>query len=368
MQLPADTYSIRIKEIEAGKGELRPTMLLAMDPKGGVPDLPGERDHGAGVRPAGAVDRSVRQGGGAVPRLHRGRSAERADHPPDRDGARERRRAAVLRRDPEAAGRAAARAAEAGGRSGPVADHAWAACSACCRRCWPSGCRSATWRPSWKASRRRAAAPRAPSRRSSRMCARGWRGRSATAIPARTATSRWSRCRRNGRRRSPRRWPARRRNASSRWRRSKLQAFMQALRTAFDTAAATGETPVLLTSGGIRAARARDRRAHPPEHAGAGAGGDLPAGADPHGGDDMMRSPASGPSSSQRGHWCQPRGRQSSRRESALAGRMSGRTGDQAPFPLCGAVGTGCDRRCRPRPSHRSRKRQRESASARPAV
>ncbi len=26
-----------------GKGELRPTMLLAMDPKGGVPDLPGER-------------------------------------------------------------------------------------------------------------------------------------------------------------------------------------------------------------------------------------------------------------------------------------------------------------------------------------
>lgn len=43
MQLPADAYSIRIKEIEAGRGELRPTMVLAMDPKGGVPDLPGER-------------------------------------------------------------------------------------------------------------------------------------------------------------------------------------------------------------------------------------------------------------------------------------------------------------------------------------
>ena len=43
MQLPADTYTVRIKEIEAGRGELRPTMLLAMDPKGGVPDLPGER-------------------------------------------------------------------------------------------------------------------------------------------------------------------------------------------------------------------------------------------------------------------------------------------------------------------------------------
>jgi flagellar biosynthesis protein FlhA len=45
MQLGADTYAIRIKEIDAGKGELRPTMLLAMDPRGGVPDLPGERTH-----------------------------------------------------------------------------------------------------------------------------------------------------------------------------------------------------------------------------------------------------------------------------------------------------------------------------------
>jgi flagellar biosynthesis protein FlhA len=43
MQLPADTYSVRIKEIEAGRGELRPTALLAMDPRGGLPDLPGER-------------------------------------------------------------------------------------------------------------------------------------------------------------------------------------------------------------------------------------------------------------------------------------------------------------------------------------
>ncbi|HYZ63208.1 MAG TPA: FHIPEP family type III secretion protein, partial [Acetobacteraceae bacterium] len=43
LQLPADTYAIRLKEIEAARGELRPTMLLAMDPSGAVPDLPGER-------------------------------------------------------------------------------------------------------------------------------------------------------------------------------------------------------------------------------------------------------------------------------------------------------------------------------------
>src|SRR5271166_3549731 len=42
MQLGADHYSIRVKEIEAGTGELRPTMLLAMDPKGGTPALQGE--------------------------------------------------------------------------------------------------------------------------------------------------------------------------------------------------------------------------------------------------------------------------------------------------------------------------------------
>jgi len=42
MQLAADSYSIRIKEIEAGRGELRPMLVLAMDPKGGIPDLPGE--------------------------------------------------------------------------------------------------------------------------------------------------------------------------------------------------------------------------------------------------------------------------------------------------------------------------------------
>ncbi len=43
MQLPADTYAVRIKEIEAGRGELRPNLLLAMDPRGGLPELPGER-------------------------------------------------------------------------------------------------------------------------------------------------------------------------------------------------------------------------------------------------------------------------------------------------------------------------------------
>ncbi len=42
LQLPANSYVIRVKEIEAGRGELRPGMLLVMDPKGTPIALPGE--------------------------------------------------------------------------------------------------------------------------------------------------------------------------------------------------------------------------------------------------------------------------------------------------------------------------------------
>jgi len=43
MQLPANTYSIRVKEIEAGRGDLRPNMMLVMDPRGEEISLPGEK-------------------------------------------------------------------------------------------------------------------------------------------------------------------------------------------------------------------------------------------------------------------------------------------------------------------------------------
>jgi len=42
LQLPPNAYVIRVKEIEAGRGELRPGMLLVMDPKGVPIALPGE--------------------------------------------------------------------------------------------------------------------------------------------------------------------------------------------------------------------------------------------------------------------------------------------------------------------------------------
>ena len=42
LQLPSNTYVLRIKEIEAGRGDLRPGMLLVMDPRGEKIPLTGE--------------------------------------------------------------------------------------------------------------------------------------------------------------------------------------------------------------------------------------------------------------------------------------------------------------------------------------
>ncbi len=42
LQLPASTYIVRIKEIESGRGDVRPGMMMCMDPSGGKISLPGE--------------------------------------------------------------------------------------------------------------------------------------------------------------------------------------------------------------------------------------------------------------------------------------------------------------------------------------
>jgi flagellar biosynthesis protein FlhA len=43
MQLPANNYIIRVKEIDSGRGDLRPNMMLVMDPRGEDISLPGEK-------------------------------------------------------------------------------------------------------------------------------------------------------------------------------------------------------------------------------------------------------------------------------------------------------------------------------------
>ena len=43
LELPPDTYILRVKEIEVARGQLRPPLHLAIDPSGGVPAMAGER-------------------------------------------------------------------------------------------------------------------------------------------------------------------------------------------------------------------------------------------------------------------------------------------------------------------------------------
>ncbi|MCS5596394.1 MAG: flagellar biosynthesis protein FlhA [Alphaproteobacteria bacterium] len=42
LQLPSNSYVVRIKEVESGRGEVRPTMFMIMDPSGDAISLPGE--------------------------------------------------------------------------------------------------------------------------------------------------------------------------------------------------------------------------------------------------------------------------------------------------------------------------------------
>jgi flagellar biosynthesis protein FlhA len=62
MRLPTQGYAIRIKEMESGAGELRLGHLMAMDPRGGQVDLPGEhvREPAFGL-PATWIDDSLRE-------------------------------------------------------------------------------------------------------------------------------------------------------------------------------------------------------------------------------------------------------------------------------------------------------------------
>ena len=62
MRLPSQGYCIRIKELDAGSGEVRLGSLMAMDPRGGQVELPGEhmREPAFGL-PATWIDDALRE-------------------------------------------------------------------------------------------------------------------------------------------------------------------------------------------------------------------------------------------------------------------------------------------------------------------
>lgn len=60
--LPPDSYSVSIKEIEVGQGEVRLNKLLAMDPRGGEPNIEGEKTkEPAFGLPALWIDQNLRE-------------------------------------------------------------------------------------------------------------------------------------------------------------------------------------------------------------------------------------------------------------------------------------------------------------------
>ncbi len=62
MQLPANNYVIRLKETDAGGGEIQPNMLLVMDPRGEPVALPGEDTlEPAFQLPAKWIDKSMKE-------------------------------------------------------------------------------------------------------------------------------------------------------------------------------------------------------------------------------------------------------------------------------------------------------------------
>jgi flagellar biosynthesis protein FlhA len=62
MQLPANGYVVRVKESESGHGDLRPGMLLVMDPRGEPVTLPGEETREPTFSlPATWIDRAMRE-------------------------------------------------------------------------------------------------------------------------------------------------------------------------------------------------------------------------------------------------------------------------------------------------------------------
>lgn len=62
MQLPANSYVLRVKETEVGRGDIRPGMLLIMDPEGQPVQIPGEATtEPAFGLPATWVDASARE-------------------------------------------------------------------------------------------------------------------------------------------------------------------------------------------------------------------------------------------------------------------------------------------------------------------
>ena len=187
VQLEANTYIIKIKEVDAGTGKIWPNQFMVMDPAGNQVAGARHPHRGADIRTARDLGRCRAEGRGLAEGLYSGRRRDRAVDPPHRAAQEQHERPALLWRGAEAA----QGPAEGTGRTGQGyradARSPCPASSASCNCCLPSASRSATSPPSWKALPMRWPSRAAPPPWSS-TSARGWPARSAPRTPPTTAT------------------------------------------------------------------------------------------------------------------------------------------------------------------------------------
>ena len=251
VQLEANTYVIKIKEVEAGTGQIWPGQYMVMDPTGAQVNLPGmhttEPTFGL---PATWVDRRA-EGRGVAQGLHRRRCRDRALDPSDRAAQGQHGGAAVLRRGAEAAQGAAEGAGRTGQghRAGP--DH---------RVGHPARAADPAHRAHLDPRsldhpgrhRRRARRSRATRSRSPSTSARGSPARSARSTPTPGGYLPLIALSANGSRISPSSIVGQGDERSLAMQPSRLPEFITLVRERFEDAAREGEAPVLVTSPGIR--------------------------------------------------------------------------------------------------------------------
>ena len=102
VQLDANSYLIKVKETEAGSGQIYANQYMVMDPTGGQVALPGHHTMEPTFGPAGDLGRGRPSRGCCNSRLHRRRRDHRPVDPPHGDPQGQYGRPALLCRGPKA--------------------------------------------------------------------------------------------------------------------------------------------------------------------------------------------------------------------------------------------------------------------------
>ena len=251
VQLEANAYIIKLKEVDAGQGRIWPNQHMVMDPAGAQVQPARPAHHRADLRPARHLGRRDAQGRSRDQGLHGGRCRDRARDAPHRSAQDQHVRAALLRARCRSCSRTCRRSRANWSRTSCRRRSPSRASSACCSSCSPSASRSATCRPSWKASRTALAFTRNPTylvehvrtRLARQICAQHTSPNGY--LPLIALSAKWEQAFAES-------IVGQGEDKSLAMAPSRLSEFITLMRERFEDAAREGEAPVLVTSPGVR--------------------------------------------------------------------------------------------------------------------